>query len=139
MYCKACGKQIPDDSAFCNKCGASQKQIDADRGGGSPRWEYCEIEEDIVKGGVFGTPTRIFWAKAIGPKGPYNAGESDAFKAKTSSNYYGVGDVDYFPETNDAARDALRNFVNKLSNDGWDLTEKTGRRWFNYHFRRRVK
>ena len=25
MYCSACGKQIPDDSGFCNQCGALQK------------------------------------------------------------------------------------------------------------------
>jgi hypothetical protein len=24
VYCQACGKQIPDDSAFCNKCGTRQ-------------------------------------------------------------------------------------------------------------------
>lgn len=24
MYCKNCGTQIPDDSQFCNSCGANQ-------------------------------------------------------------------------------------------------------------------
>lgn len=27
MYCKKCGKLIPDDSDFCNHCGASQKEV----------------------------------------------------------------------------------------------------------------
>lgn len=42
MYCKACGKQIDDDSAFCNKCGASQR---AGVSVAAPqlRWEYREV------------------------------------------------------------------------------------------------
>ena len=34
MYCKACGKQIDDDSAFCKMCGAPQH---GSAGGGAVR------------------------------------------------------------------------------------------------------
>ena len=27
MYCKHCGKEIADDSKFCNYCGANQKAV----------------------------------------------------------------------------------------------------------------
>ena len=26
MFCKHCGSQIPDDSAYCKKCGKSQEE-----------------------------------------------------------------------------------------------------------------
>src|SRR5215211_41872 len=43
MYCKACGTQIPDDSLFCSKCGASQQGSNVPTPTAQPRWEYREI------------------------------------------------------------------------------------------------
>ena len=31
MFCKYCGKEIDDDSMFCNKCGESQKAVKFDK------------------------------------------------------------------------------------------------------------
>ncbi len=36
MYCRKCGKEIPDDSAFCTACGAAQNPQNAQAGLNGP-------------------------------------------------------------------------------------------------------
>lgn len=48
MYCKKCGKDIPDDSVFCNHCGTRQtpKRIVVE-------FDKPFISEDSVRNGIF--------------------------------------------------------------------------------------
>ena len=60
MYCKACGKQIADDSAFCPKCGAAQRYSSTPAQ--SPvRWETCEIEQMSTKERLLEAQTKCLW------------------------------------------------------------------------------
>ena len=68
MYCKACGKQIPDDSAFCNKCGASQRAGLA-APSSETRWETCEIDYETVNRPKLRKWEYRFVVNGIGPKG----------------------------------------------------------------------
>ncbi len=56
MYCKACGKQIDDDSAFCKVCGAPQTG-----GGGTRSIQETEIyRRDHRYGSLVVTNRRVF-------------------------------------------------------------------------------
>ena len=77
MFCMNCGKELPDDANFCLKCGKPQN-ASALAEVEEPVWETCEIVWNYKKkGGMLSNDKLMFWAKAIGPKGEYNAGESE--------------------------------------------------------------
>jgi hypothetical protein len=131
MYCKACGKQIPDDSSFCSKCGASQGA--STTVAAEPTWETCEIYfYKTRETSWWGGEDYRFWAEAIGPKGTYNAGHSDEIKKM----YAGPGSTD----KKDRAKydQALAGLVRKLTADGWEPLTR-GEYWYSHRFRRRVK
>ena len=47
MYCKKCGKEIPNDSIYCNHCGTRQKPQNVSIGFKKP-----DIKEDDVRNGI---------------------------------------------------------------------------------------
>jgi hypothetical protein len=88
--------------------------------------ETCEIEV------IYTTPEHAqarFWAKAMGPEGAYNAGESEDFPATQP--------VRATPQTNHA----LQGLVRQLIVEGWTtdpLHTPEHHKWFGLRFRRHV-
>jgi zinc-ribbon domain len=56
VYCKACGKQIPDDSAFCSKCGSPQGQGNTRSASGDEHVLYRQVLDGVT---TTITPTTI--------------------------------------------------------------------------------
>ena len=57
MYCKECGKEIADDSKFCNHCGA--KQSDSVKDTRKDKKIILEVPEVIIKNKI-SKSTKIF-------------------------------------------------------------------------------
>src|SRR3954463_7516675 len=95
MFCMNCGTQLPEEARFCWKCGEPQAggpspdtrrlgtlpphPVALDPGGEptEPAWEICTIVHEIVEPGSPISRTQDkYWARAIGPDGEYNAGET---------------------------------------------------------------
>lgn len=126
MYCKACGKQIPDDSAFCNRCGAPQG-AGASGAADESQWETCEIVEKVTKTTLTGLPkVTEFRAEAIGPKGMYVA---------DSIEYKGWGEDRHGVR---AGTPELQQLIARLSRAGWESLTR-GEYWYSHRFRRRVR
>ncbi len=71
------------------------------------QWETCEIMVETAE--TDGRRTVCFWAKANGPDGPYNAGESDEF-------------VCTLPVKADRqAQTELQALIRRLIDEGWDI------------------
>jgi len=79
MYCMGCGAQLPDEAKFCMECG---KSLRPETPSDSLKWETCEIEW-LEKSSLMRTllvrAMGYFWAKAIGPNGVFDAGQTDTF------------------------------------------------------------
>lgn len=81
MYCNRCGKQIPDDSAFCSKCRAPQ--------GGSTATGTEEIAEVEIEQMGWGSAHFRLHVMAVGSQGEYLVFSSQKFKAKPGPlSYY---------------------------------------------------
>jgi len=119
MFCGQCGKQLPDDANFCLKCGQPQR---ASVQAVEPRWEMCEIRFDSKQKGFFNT-IDWFWAQAVGPKGSYNAGESEPVLSSSAN----IKKRD----------DALHKLIQRLTSEGWEPISR-GIEYYAYRFRRRV-
>jgi hypothetical protein len=131
MYCGNCGKSIPEDARYCCYCG---KSTDPNSQNNNDKfiWEYCEIAW-AGKYSKFRTlwSDAYFWAKAIGKKGVYNAGESPRFK----SHAVGYGQTD--KEKQIAVTDHTI-LIEQLIKDGWEPTGELGSIWWDQKFRRKV-
>jgi hypothetical protein len=127
MYCINCGTQLPDEANFCLNCGKPQK---AETRPDEIKLETCEIVWEWVSRGTFGmgATKMTFRAKAIGPNGTYFAGTSEVFSGQQDGPNSG--------EQNQVA--ALDNFINKLTQDGWQQSTR-GLDWFSYRFQRQTK
>jgi hypothetical protein len=148
MYCKKCGKQIPDNSAFCPKCGASQG---GDNVLASPetRWETCEIYACCHHKEGFLLPTSFvqFFASGLGPKGKYTVAESRPFAYNSrigGGDCSKEGDSVVLSYTNNekenkAARDSFDDFVAELHAKGWDSLGRFGEHWYSVRFRRQSR
>jgi hypothetical protein len=105
VYCKACGKQIPDDSAFCNRCGAQQ-----DDARGSPvrqqQREICTIRSTGVSGGFISSGGVKYDAVATGPHGS---------RVVDSTGKVPGG-------TDPKALSALNALYKRLTSSGWRMT-----------------
>jgi hypothetical protein len=128
MFCGNCGTEIPDEANFCWKCGKPQKpgvQVD------ESRWEMCEIEREYI--GSIGRFLALqdqfkFIAKAIGPQGVYNAGETPLFLDRPAN-----------VKDREEQQKLLPILIAYLVKNGWEPVETSGRGWYSYKFRRRVK
>ncbi len=136
MFCYNCGIQLPDEASFCWKCGKPQKQeseTTEPKQGEESKLEICEIvSKKVRQGGVFSGDSFIFWARAIGPKGQYDAGQSETF-----TGYYG-GSYSYPDSERNDNQDALKGLIDELVKDGWAPTGDRGSDWWSYRFRRRI-
>lgn len=127
MFCGNCGKGLPEDANFCLKCGKPQRAtLQAEE----PRWEFCELRAEGKPKGFSGSIT-WYWAEAVGPKGRYNAGESEQLR---STDIYSrecrYGDI--------KKRDnALNKLIQRLTSEGWEPITR-GESFYSYRFRRRV-
>lgn len=137
MYCKACGKQIDEESVFCRYCGAPQKASGAAQSA-EPKWETCEIKWGSSYPGYFSSfgSNNKFWfsADAIGPNGRYEAARSPVIKTKYLHSDYDVKEQENNPEF----QNLLNELIKKLTSEGWQPTVR-GVHWFSHMFRRRVK
>ena len=143
MYCKACGKQIDDDSAFCKVCGAPQGAVVSTAEAVRP-WETCEIKFTINKARVFKASDLRFFAEAVAPKGIYVCGSidyrGDYTDAANFNRSIGGYDERYsIPVENEPGRAALNSLIQQLGRDGWEPVQEKGKEWYSYRFRRQVK
>lgn len=126
MFCGNCGKELPDDANFCLKCGKPQgATVQAEES----RWEICEIRADGKPKGFFHS-INWYWAEAVGPKGRYNAGESERLQIDLVTRDCAYGDI--------KKRDnALNKLIQRLTSEGWEPITR-GTSFYSYRFRRRV-
>ena len=129
MYCYNCGTELPDNAAFCYKCGRPQNPH-ADPAQG--RWETCEIVARWETGLI--TDSYHFEAEAIGPHGPYVAARSRPWKEIAHTPRWKVLD-----NTNERAGGIVKELISDLIKDGWESTGERGSNWENYRFRRQVR
>ena len=126
MYCSNCGARLPDDAAFCFKCGRPQRAA-PDR----DRFEYCEIFVRY-KDGVL-RDTYYFEAEAVSPRGPYIAMRSREWKEPPTAPRWQATD-----SSNERAFEIHKELISALIKDGWEPTGERGSNWENHRFRRAV-
>jgi len=126
MYCSDCGTQLPERANFCWQCGKAQNTAAKTS---KVQEETCEIDFEHVAYRVFSNRWK-FWAKAIGAKGIYHAGESPVFDGEHPS-----GMTHPVPQV----RAALDKLTEKLVRDGWQPTGNKGGFWYSYMFKRQVR
>jgi hypothetical protein len=128
MFCSNCGTQTPDDASFCHKCGKPLRQAgEVPRSAGSePQFETCEIVYELIKKGFLWKSSDLrLWARAVGTRGVYTAGESAVWQ-----------DAADWPMSNCAEAVAEhRKLVRHLVENGWHPVG-TGSVWYNDKFRR---
>jgi hypothetical protein len=131
MFCGNCGKELPNDANFCLKCGKPQgTTVQAE----APFWEMCEIYFFAKSKGLFSS-VGYFWTEAIGPKGKYNAGQSESLIGTGVS----VDVFDNVTEYGDTKKlhEALHKLIQRLTSEGWEPIPR-GQYYFSYRFRRRT-
>lgn len=94
-----------------------------------PDWETCEIQCERESQGFLARYQFSFWAKAVGPQGEFDAGDSPVWRS------YDLAPMPY----NQVAQQALAALQAKLIQEGWEDTGNRGVPWWNHHYRRRVK
>ncbi len=131
MFCSNCGTQLPDNSNFCNECGALQKSA-TEINSNKIEWEVCKVDVENVSSFInimfseapiidlFVKPSLIFKAEAIGPNGVYIVAKSEQFK-----------------DTNKERKRVRDAFLARLVNDGWEPVPNSSP--YNLQFRRRAK
>jgi hypothetical protein len=130
IYCMKCGKELPDDAAFCAKCGHPQSAASvAPRAASRPQVELCEIK--AVKTTAF-MLIRCwqFQAAVIGPRGVYIAAKSEKF-SPTTYNYY-----ELYEEQLETL--ILQRLINQLVLAGWEPVMQSGVHWYSKKFQRQA-
>ncbi len=90
------------------------------------QWETCEIEAVSIEEGDPGCAR--FWAKATGPEGDYNAGESELFACVLPV------------KADHQAQGELQALIRRLVDDSWDTDPLADVEpyWYSPRFRRRI-
>ena len=138
MYCRYCGQQLPDDSAFCTKCG---KKVQHDgniaaepvKQAAPPaeKVEHCRLElvEIDSPWSLFGNTRNKFQAVTDDGQVIY---QSEKFKVSGFS-------YDGPEEVSKKYRDLVEKAVLTLAVDGWKKLPGCRRRWFELDFERKIK
>jgi zinc ribbon protein len=131
MYCKKCGKPIPDDSDFCNKCGAPQR-VGLSAATTETSWETGRIRCKAIKEGRFffgryrSNFKCMFVLEAIGPKGSYTAETSPEFEYYWADNPSSDGEYSQaipfyvFVKEYEGLRQVFDGFVAQITTAGWE-------------------
>jgi hypothetical protein len=135
MYCNACGTQIPDDSAFCNRCGVDQ-QLGAGSGT-DPPWEICEIKLLTETENRWGEKTYGFCAEAIGAKGVCTAAKTPRVSA-FKGNYTWYDSHGWVFDQSTEAMNCLQEFIAFLVRQRREPIGQ-GSDWYSHRFRRGAK
>jgi hypothetical protein len=102
MYCRNCGIQLPDDSAFCNRCGVPQL-VGTQSLQPEPQWEICEVHIRTTRqAAAFRNGRLAVEAVVMGPKGRYT-----------------VEALIDLPEKATILASAVDELTDKLLRDGW--------------------
>ena len=138
MFCTQCGTELPVNANFCSNCGLqlneNVQRLETTR----TQWEYCDITWEKVspaKSGLFSGKeggTARFWARGVGSKGMFIAGES--VSTWPSHPDYPHNDPDMNSSYNGkAVRAAFYELVAELLKEGWEpyweRYEFDSRRW----------
>ncbi len=142
MYCRFCGQELPDDSAFCSKCGKAVQHEGAEAAPvktepvkppapPKPAVEHCRMElvEIDSPWSLFGNTRNRF--EVINDKGDVIY-QSDKFKVSGFS-------YDGPEEVSKKYRDLVEKAVLTLAVDGWKKLPGYRRRWFELDFERKIK
>jgi hypothetical protein len=127
MFCFKCGSLLPEQANFCPSCGSAQPAGSPGSlsRNSPPTYEYCEIVYE--KRVSFFMQSR-FWAKAVGPRGIYQAAGEEKWRNGLPND----------PGARKGGQKAVDLMVIQLQNDGWEILPYNGPYYWNYKFRRQV-
>lgn len=113
-----------------------------------PAYERCKIRFRLVSHGNEGSLAAIFkstmsrgcfYAEAIGPSGKFEAGVSNAFEYEELLLPHNYPGEEVPPRENmDQAAKAQRDFIARLTRDGWEPLGTSPDWWYQENFRRQV-
>jgi hypothetical protein len=133
MKCPSCAANYDDKFSFCPYCGSSKPQPPTVRlqveqpvpvRVQEPKYEYCKIDDCIIRnGGVFDTWT-IYVYEARGTGANYNLlhGRSQKFLHHHTRIPEDM-DKPRYRQEKDEATTALRNLIAELERQGWQEYE----------------
>ena len=137
MYCRYCGQQLPDDSAFCSKCGKKcsmmQHSCRTVKQAAPPaeKVEHCRLElvEIDSPWSLFGNTRNKFQAVTDDGQVIY---QSEKFKVSGFS-------YDGPEEVSKKYRDLVEKAVLTLAVDGWKKLPGCAADGLNLNFERKIK
>ncbi|MGH7488485.1 MAG: zinc ribbon domain-containing protein [bacterium] len=128
MFCTICGTELPEDANFCLKCGRPQREGIApptDGGKSRARKEHCRITY-FEKKTLPGVRHQLYAEGTDAEGKDYVIAQSDFLIA---------------PFNQGPRLQAIRNLVQKLEAEGWELTSipTNEKDYVGYRFQRRVQ
>lgn len=112
MYCINCGKELPENSKFCNHCGALQDKTAFTQPLEQPKIKKKSNAKSIVFWMIFGL---ISWAVII-----YAISNSDSLSGSVATV---EKDVSAFMNVSDLTEDEVETILEKLNETGVDNIE----------------
>jgi hypothetical protein len=136
MQCTFCGAELPNEAAYCWKCGKPQQASSET----TEDYEIAVVDCTLVSDAQHFSSwfqshdwyhgARLkFIAQAVGPHGNYVTAESPVFKAPAE-----------FPPADDDphTREVYHRFIMDLVDQGWELLGTHGGEWYSQKLRRRL-